>query len=98
MLVCNFILPRQILSHFGSNTNGLITSISQFLGFIALTEMGITAVVQASLYGPLARNDKEEVSWIVKATKNIFDNPNSFLYCSSKMKIKIHQYIRIQII
>lgn len=80
MLICNFILPRQILSHFGSNVNGLVTSISQFLGLIALTEMGITAVVQASLYGPLARGDKEEVSRVVKASKNFFGKIGAILF------------------
>ena len=80
MLICNFILPRQILLFFGSEVNGLVTSITQFLGFIALTEMGITAVVQASLYGPLARKDSEEISRIVKSSKQFFNKIGALLF------------------
>ena len=32
-VICAFILPRLILSNFGSAYNGLATSISQFLTF-----------------------------------------------------------------
>lgn len=31
-IVCGFILPRMILEGFGSNVNGMINSITQFLG------------------------------------------------------------------
>ena len=80
MLVCNFILPRLILVYYGSGVNGLITSITQFLGFIALTEMGITAVVQSSLYGPLVRNDVDEISRIVKSSNRFFNKIGGLLF------------------
>ena len=52
--------------------NGLITSISQFLGFISLCECGIGAVVQSSLYKPLADNNKEKVNEIYKSATVFF--------------------------
>lgn len=33
-MICGLILPRMILEEFGSNVNGLTTSITQFLSFI----------------------------------------------------------------
>ena len=47
-LVCGFILPRFFLEHFGSEVNGLVNSITQFLGVISFLELGIGAVVQSS--------------------------------------------------
>ena len=33
-IICGFILPRMILGAFGSSVNGMVNSISQFLGVI----------------------------------------------------------------
>ena len=33
-VVCGFVLPRMILAHYGSDVNGLVQSISQFMGYI----------------------------------------------------------------
>lgn len=73
LLICDFILPRQILLSYGSDVNGLVTSITQFLGFIALTEMGVGAVVKSALYKPLATNDEIETSRILKSARNFFN-------------------------
>ena len=40
-IVCGLILPREILSHYGSEMNGMVHSISQFLSYTVLLEMGI---------------------------------------------------------
>jgi len=69
---CGLILPRLIILHYGSATNGLISSITQFLAFFAMTEMGVGAVVRASLYKPLASHDEEEVSKILVSSKQFF--------------------------
>ncbi len=73
LLICDFILPRQILLSYGSDVNGLVTSITQFLGFIAITEMGVGAVVKSALYKPLATNDEIETSRILKSARNFFN-------------------------
>lgn len=73
LLICDFILPRQILLSYGSDVNGLVISITQFLGFIALTEMGVGAVVRSALYKPLATNDVVETSRILKSARIFFN-------------------------
>lgn len=72
VVVCGFILPRYMLSYYGSEVNGLVASITQFLGFISLLEMGIGPVIQANLYGPLAKKDNEQISKIVKSSERFF--------------------------
>ena len=68
-VICGLILPRLILSHFGSSYNGITSSISQFLSGIALLKAGIGSVTIASLYKPIANKDIETISSIVKTTE-----------------------------
>ncbi len=71
-IVCGFILPRLILKSFGSEVNGLVNSITEFLGIISFLELGVGAVVQSSLFKPLATRDNEEISKIVESAQKFF--------------------------
>lgn len=71
-IICGFILPRLILSHFGTEINGLVNSITQFLGVIAFLELGVGAVVQSSLYKPLADKDNIIVSMVITSADKFF--------------------------
>ncbi len=64
-MVIGLITPRLIIQYYGSAVNGLVNSITQFLGYISLLDMGLNAVVASSLYAPLAKKDDAEVSRIV---------------------------------
>lgn len=71
-ILSGLIVPRLILSGFGSETNGLISSITQFLNFITLLEGGLGAVVLAEYYKPICDNDKLRVGAVYKACKKLF--------------------------
>lgn len=71
-IISGFVVPKIIMTAFGSDVNGLISSISQFLSYITLLEGGLSGVVTASLYKPLQENDHEKVSGIVNATERFF--------------------------
>lgn len=71
-VVCGFILPRFFLIYYGSSVNGLVASITNFLSFIALLDMGVGAVIQANLYKPLADKDDAQISRIVKSSERFF--------------------------
>lgn len=71
-VVCGFIVPRYMLLAYGSEVNGLISSITYFLGMITLLEMGIGPVIQSNLYKPLAEKDSESISKIVKSSNKFF--------------------------
>jgi hypothetical protein len=71
-VLCGFILPRYMLVFYGSSVNGLISSITHFLSFISLLDMGVGAVIQANLYKPLADKDNTQISMILKASERFF--------------------------
>lgn len=72
ILICGFILPRLFLQHYGSEVNGLVNSISQFLSVIAFLELGVGAVVQSSLYKPLAEKDNQQISKVMVSANKFF--------------------------
>lgn len=71
-ILCGFILPRFFLESYGSEVNGMVSSISQFLSFISFMQLGVGAVVQSSWYGPLAKNDIVMISKIYKSAEKFF--------------------------
>ena len=72
VVICGIILPKLYMKYFGSELNGLVTSITQFLGFITLLEAGVGNVVQSSLYRPLAQKDDAEISKIIISSNRFF--------------------------
>ncbi|HOP51211.1 MAG TPA: hypothetical protein PK887_11400, partial [Ignavibacteriales bacterium] len=71
-IISGLIIPRLIIGTYGSNVNGLVSSITQFLGYIILLEAGVGGVVRAALYRPLAKKNYEQISRIIKAAENFF--------------------------
>lgn len=71
-IVYGFIVPKIIITSFGSSVNGLISSITQFLAYISLLESGVGPVVKASLYKPIAKKNNKEISNILKASEKFF--------------------------
>lgn len=71
-IVCGFILPRAILSVFGSEVNGLLSSLSQFLSYINLLEGGITGVITACLYKPIVEKNELQLNRVVRTAQIFF--------------------------
>lgn len=79
VIVCGLVLPRMMLRHFGSNVNGLVNSVSQFLGIISALDMGVGAVVQSALYRPLADGDEAALSRILASARKFFNKIGAML-------------------
>lgn len=62
------LIPRLVLVNLGSESNGLLNSVSSVLKYLSLLEAGVgTATIQA-LYQPVAENDRESINKILSAT------------------------------
>lgn len=72
-IVCGFILPKFFIPKYGSAVNGMISSITQFLGIITLMESGVGAVVQSALYKPLADRDETAISKVMISSNRFFN-------------------------
>ena len=72
IVLYGFIVPKIIINKFGSDVNGLISSITQFLAYISLLESGFGPVVKAALYKPIANKDKKTIAGILKTSEKFF--------------------------
>lgn len=71
-IICGLIVPKLIISTYGSNLNGLINSITQFLAYITLLESGFGPVILSILYKPIANNNKDKIERILKSSESFF--------------------------
>lgn len=67
--VCKMILPPMIILTYGSAYNGMVASITQFLSVVGFLRLGVAGAFRVALYKPLAENDVERVSAVVKGTE-----------------------------
>lgn len=71
-MACSLILPRLFILSFGSEITGLMSSITQYLSLISLLDLGMGAVLQASMYKPLVENDTNTLSTIYYKSQQFF--------------------------
>ena len=50
VMLVGFITPRILLQYYGSEINGLVSSINQFITYFSLVEAGIAGAAVYSLY------------------------------------------------
>ena len=72
IIIYGFIVPKIIIQTYGTNVNGLIASITQFLAYITLLESGFGPVVRAVLYKPIANKNTNEIKKILKSSERFF--------------------------
>ena len=71
-VVAALIVPRFMLDFYGSEINGLVTSITQFINYFNLVEAGLSAAAIFALYKPLSDRDDARMSEIVSASRRFY--------------------------
>lgn len=71
-ILSGFIIPRILINTYGSEINGFVISISQFISYFILVESGLSAAAVYSLYKPLASKDDVAVNGIISAVKKSY--------------------------
>jgi len=72
MMVSGIIVPRIMLIYYGSEINGLVTSINQLVIYFTLVEAGIGSAAIYSLYKPIANKDHTKINQILVASRNFY--------------------------
>lgn len=71
-LVLGLCIPRIVLLNYGSDTNGLISTITQIFTYIALLEAGISQAARNMLYKPVSNGDKERISYWMSIARRYY--------------------------
>ena len=72
LIVLSFLLPRLYLENFGSEVNGVLSTIKQIFIYMFLLESGVGLATTQALYKPVAENNHSKVSSIISATNNYY--------------------------
>lgn len=72
VMMVGLVTPRILLQYYGSEINGLVSSINQFITYFSLVEAGIAGAAVYSLYKPLAEENHDEISSIISASKKFY--------------------------
>lgn len=54
------MIPRLVITGYGSEVNGLLSTIGNIYTYLALIETGIGTVAVQALYKPVVEDDKKE--------------------------------------
>ena len=71
-MLLGFVTPRLMMAYYGSEINGLVASVTEFMGYFKLVEAGLAAAAIYGLYKPLSENDHGKVSAIVSAARQFY--------------------------
>ena len=81
LIVLSFLLPRVYLENFGSEVNGVLSTIKQIFVYLFLLESGVGLATTQALYKPVAEKNYGNVNAILSAT-NQFYVKIGFLYAA----------------
>ncbi len=72
LIVLSFLLPRLYLENFGSEVNGVLSTIKQIFVYMFLLESGVGLATTQALYKPVAEKNHSKVSSVISATHNYY--------------------------
>lgn len=72
-VVISLLYNRFLIVTYGSEINGLIGTLSQFVSFFSVLEGGFTTAAVVSLYKPMAEKDYKKVSDILYTAKKYLE-------------------------
>lgn len=71
-LVLGMILPRLILLAWGSEYNGLLSSVTNILRYLSLLEAGFNTATLQALYKTVGQDDKEQTSIVIRTSQHYY--------------------------
>ena len=76
------IVPRLLIVSYGSEVNGLLSSVGQVMSYLILLEAGVGTAALQALYKPIANKDREEVNSILTATSYYYKKTGILYLCA----------------
>ena len=72
LIALSFLLPRLYLENFGSEVNGVLSTIKQIFVYMLLLESGVGLATTQALYKPVAEKKHNKVSSVISATHSYY--------------------------
>lgn len=72
VLILGLVLPRFVISVYGSEVNGLTSTIKRVITLVSLAQSGISTAVTFSLFKPVYERDNETIARILHSVRITF--------------------------
>lgn len=72
ILALGLVIPRLVLVNYGSEANGLLTTVTQIFTYVALLEAGIGNAAINAFYKPIVAKDRDGICDVFSATQKYF--------------------------
>ncbi len=72
LISLGFLLPRLYLENFGSEVNGILSTIKQVFTYLVLLEAGVGLATTQALYKRIGENDYKSASEVLAATHTYY--------------------------
>ncbi|MXP74785.1 sugar isomerase [Lachnospiraceae bacterium WCA-9-b2] len=79
-LIIGIILPKLYIDSFGSEVNGLLSSISNILIYINLLEAGVGSASTQALYKAIKEKKQDDINGILAATDKFYKRTGIFFF------------------
>lgn len=99
LLIAGLITPRIMLKYYGSEVNGLVSSVNQFIKYFNLVEAGLSGAAIYALYKPLAGKDYKGVNRIVSAARKFYiQSGYIFVFLTVILALFYPMYVKTEIL
>ena len=88
LISLSFLLPRLYLENFGSEVNGVLSTIKQIFVYLFLLEAGVGLATTQALYKKIGEKDYDSASAVLSAT-NIYYKRTGIIYLAIVLIIAI---------
>lgn len=72
IIALGLIVPKIMITNYGSDTNGLTNTLTQIFSYIALLEAGIGQSTKNALYKPITEKDKDGICRILSVSRKYY--------------------------
>lgn len=88
ILVLGLVVPRIFISSYGSDVNGLLSTLNQIFTYLALLEAGISQASKMALYKPLRDKKMEDISVVSSVARSYYRKISPY-YCVAVVIISV---------
>ena len=88
LLSLSFLLPRLYLDYFGSEVNGVLSTIKQIFAYLTLLEAGVGLATTQALYKRIGEKDYPSVNAVLSATDSYYKR-TGFIYLAIVLLIAV---------
>ncbi len=92
-IALGIIIPRIFIVSYGSELNGLISTITQIFTYLALLEAGIGNSTINALYSPLSRKSNKEINEVMTQARRYYRKVSVYYFLSVIMFSIIYPFL-----